>query len=467
MAYSYVGIQTLLLATEYSDIYWNCACLITNAGGADLLDADDVDRDEEDEEEDTKKKKNKSVNYGKISIALGKSKKDGLNVLPPDINESDLIFKPDATKGAIIYGLKGIDRIGTTLVYEIIKNRPYTSISDFMSKVKVNKTQMISLIKSGAFDILHTDRIQAMNDYLDIIADKKKRITLQNMMMLIKKDLIPSSLEFEVKVFNFNKYIKQFSDSTTYHLDNIAMKFYSEHFDMDLLSEVKVNALESYSTIKQTVWDNIYKKAMNPVRDWMKANQEQILAALNKSLYDEVVQKYALGDINKWDMDSLGTYCHDHELKNLKIETYGIENFDWLDPEPKISSEFRSKDGGIIRLYEITRICGTIIDKDKNKSTVTILTPSMQVVNVKVWKNQYAKWDRQISRKNPDGTKTIIEKSFFARGNKIIVTGIRRDDDFVPKKYKNTSYPLFEKIEEMDKDGFITKSTTERAEVEE
>lgn len=336
-----------------------------------------------------------------------------------------------------------------------------------MSKVKVNKTQMISLIKSGAFDILHTDRIQAMNDYLDIIADKKKRITLQNMMMLIKKDLIPLSLEFEVKVFNFNKYIKQFSDDTTYHLDNIAMKFYSEHFDMDLLSEVKVNALESYSTIKQTVWDNIYKKAMNPVRDWMKANQEQILAALNKSLYDEVVQKYALGDINKWDMDSLGTYCHDHELKNLKIEAYGIENFDWLDPEPKISSEFRSKDGGIIRLYEITRICGTIIDKDKNKSTVTILTPSMQVVNVKVWKNQYAKWDRQISRKNPDGTKTIIEKSFFARGNKIIITGIRRDDDFVPKKYKNTSYPLFEKIEEMDKDGFITKSTTERAEVEE
>lgn len=340
-------------------------------------------------------------------------------------------------------------------------------MQDFMLKVKVNKTQMVSLIKSGAFDNLHHDRMRAMVEYLELIADKKKRITLQNMMMLIKKDLIPAELEFEVKVFNFNKYLKQFSDGTTYHLDEIAMKFYLEHFDADLLSEVKVNVFESYSTISQSVWDAIYKKKMDPVREWMKANQAEILKTLNDSLYDDVYKKYALGDIDKWDMDSLGTYCHEHELKNLKIEAYGITHFENLDEEPVIASEFRSKDGGIIRLYEISRICGTVIDKDKNKSTVTILTPSMQVVNVKVWKNQYAKWDRQISRKNPDGTKTVVEKSFFARGNKLIITGIRREDDFVPKKYKNTSYPLFEKIEEMDVDGFITKSTTERVEVDE
>ena len=98
--------------------------MITNAGGADLLDAEDVDTEKEinpdeeisDEELDEmidatlakKKKKNKSVNYGKISVALGKSKKAGINVLPPDINKSDLIFKPDAEHNAIIYGLKGM-----------------------------------------------------------------------------------------------------------------------------------------------------------------------------------------------------------------------------------------------------------------------------------------------------------------------------------------------------------------------
>lgn len=470
LAYSFVGIQTLVLATQYSDIYWNCACLITNAGGADLLDADDVDREEEeDTEEDTpKKKKNKSVNYGKISVALGKSKKAGINVLPPDINKSDLIFKPDTEANAIIYGLKGIDRIGTSLVYEIIANRPYTSMEDFMEKVKVNKTQMVSLIKSGAFDNLYdNNRKYVMDTYLDLIADKKKRITLQNMMMLMRKELIPDDLVLEAKIYNFNKYLKGFVEGDCYKLGDSAIQFFNNHFDPDLLETVTINVFESYALIKQTVWESIYQKAMDKVRAWMKSNQQEILTQLNNALYDEVKQKYALGSIDKWDMDSLGTYCHDHELKDLKFNTYGITPFEYLDEEPKVESEFKTKDGITIRLFEINRICGTVIDKDKNKSTVTILTPEMQVVNVKVWKNQYAKWDRQISRKNPDGTKTIIEKSFFARGNKLIFTGIRREDDFVPKKYKNTGYPLFEKIEEMDSDGFITQSVTERAEVEE
>ena len=466
LAYSFVGIQTLYLATTYADIYWNCACLITNAGGADLLDADDVDSEAEDEEETTTKKKNKSVNYGKISVALGKSKKAGIKVLPPDINRSDLIFKPDPVRNAIIYGLKGINKIGTNLVFEIIENRPYTSMEDFMSKVKVNKTQMISLIKAGAFDELHTDRVAAMEAYLNLIADKKKRITLQNMAMLIRKDLIPEEFSFEVKVFNFNKYIKNFKSGDYYKLDAIAMRFFTENYDPDVLVDAVIDAEYSSGNIKQSTWDNTYKKAMDPVRDWMKANQQEILDALNNALYEEVKEKYAKGDINKWDMDSLGTYCHEHELKNIKKTAYKIVDFEDLDEEPVIASEFMTKDGSMIRMYEISRICGTVIDKDKNKSTVVLLTPTMQVVNVKVWKNQYAKWDRQISRKNPDGTKTVIEKSFFARGNKLIITGIRRGDDFVPKKYKSTSLPLFEKIEEMNDEGYITKSTTERAEVD-
>lgn len=481
LAYSFVGIQTLYLATTYSDIYWNCACLITNAGGADLLDAEEVDNDveevvdtdaeeiDEDEliEAVSKKYKNKSVNYGKISVALGKSKKAGINVLPPDINKSDLIFKPDAEQNAIIYGLKGIDRIGTNLVYEIIANRPYVSLEDFMNKVKVNKTQMVSLIKAGAFDNIYGDRENTMNSYLELIADKKKRITLQNMTMLFNKGLIPEELSFEAKVYNFTKYIRKFKQGDYYFLNHIAMRFFMENYDTDVLVDMVIDGEDNHALIKQSTWDNTYDKAMNPVRAWMKANQEEILSTLNRSLFEDVRDKYALGSIDKWDMDALGTYCHNHELANLNKRAYNIVDFEDLDPEPVIASEFQTKDGGVIRMYEISRICGTVIDKDKNKSTVVLLTPTMQVVNVKVWKNQYAKWDRQISRKNPDGTKTIIEKSFFARGNKLIITGIRRDDDFVPKKYKSTTLPLFEKIEEMDDEGFITKSTTERAEVEE
>ena len=335
-----------------------------------------------------------------------------------------------------------------------------------MSKVKVNKTQMVSLIKAGAFDNLYENRVATMNSYLDLIADKKKRITLQNMTMLFNKGLIPEELSFEAKVYNFTKYIRKFKDGDYYLLDRNAMRFFLEHYDTDVLIDAVIDGENNHAKIKQTTWDNTYDKAMNPVRAWMKENQQEILNKLNATLITEVSEKYAQGGIDKWDMDALGTYCHNHELANLNKRAYNIVDFEDLDKDPVIASEFLTKDGSMIRMYEISRICGTVIDKDKNKSTVVLLTPTMQVVNVKVWKNQYAKWDRQISRKNPDGTKTVVEKSFFARGNKLIITGIRRDDDFVPKKYKSTSFPLFEKIEEMDDEGFITKSTTERAQCE-
>ena len=86
----------------------------------------------------------------------------------------------------------------------------------------------------------------------------------------------------------------------------------------------------------------------------------------------------------------------------------------------------------------------------------------------KVWKNQYAKWDKQISERGEDGKKHVVEKSFFSKGTKLIITGIRRGDNFIPKKYKSTEYPLFEKIISLSEDGStIIDFAIERAEVEE
>lgn len=460
LAYSFVGIQTLYLATNYPSIYWNCACLIVNAGGADLLEIDDIN-----EEDD--KKKNKSVNYGKISAAIGESKSKNINVLPPDINKSDLIFKPDKDRNAIIYGMKGINRIGTQLVLDIFNNRPFDSIEDFLEKVKINKVQMISLIKAGVFDELYKNqnRNEIMDMYLELIADKKKRITLQNMQMLIAKNMIPQELDFERRLFNFNKYIKKSKHDDYYKLDNNAMRFFSENYDINLLEQLTVENNVQTAYIKQSIWDGIYKRGMEKVRVWMKANQEQILNDLNQSLLNDVAEKYTEGSISKWEMDSLGFYYHAHELDSLQNGLYHVVNFNKLPESPIVETKIQNKNGDVITLYKIVRIAGTVIDKDKNKSSVTLLTTT-GVVTVKVWKNQFAQWDKQISQRDSEGVKHVIEKSWFTRGTKLIITGIRRGDDFIPKKYKNTEYPLFEKIDELSEKGIIIQSSTERIEEE-
>ena len=58
---------------------------------------------------------------------------------------------------------------------KFIANRPYTSLEDFQSKVKVNRTQMLMLLKCGAFDNLYPDRMKAIEEYLATKAATKTK----------------------------------------------------------------------------------------------------------------------------------------------------------------------------------------------------------------------------------------------------------------------------------------------------
>ena len=466
LAYSIVALQEMNLAYKYPIIFWDTANLIVDSGAMNLSDEINLDDDEDEEDDEKEKIKNSSTDYGRIAAAIGKMQTRGLSFSLPNINISGITFSPDLDHNRIIYGLRGINRIGNQLIKDIFNNRPYNSIEDFLSKVKVNKTQMINLIKAGTFDELYNNsREEIMNHYLMLIADQKKRITLQNMQMLIAKGLIPEQYDFERRLFNFNKYIKQFKEGNFYKLDSAAVRFFRAKYNESLLQNLVVEGEETTALIPQSKWDSIYKRDIEPIRIWMKANQQEILTTLNQVLYNETAEKYAEGNISKWEMESLSFYYHDHELAKLRTDIYDIDDFNKIG-ENEIEKQFVTKTGDEITMFKIHRIAGTVIDKDKNKSTVTLLTTT-GVVTMKVWKNQFAKWDKQISQRGEDGKKHVIEKSFFQRGTKLIVTGIKRDDTFVPKKYKSTPYPLFEKIIKLDDKGFILESATERAEEEE
>ena len=68
-------------------------------------------------------------------------------------------------------------------------------------------------------------------------------------------------------------------------------------------------------------------------------------------------------------------------------------------------------------------------------------------------KEYFTLFDKQISVRQPDGTKKIMEKSWFNRGNMIVVTGIRSGDDFISKKYASTGGHQLYKINEVLMNG--------------
>jgi DNA polymerase-3 subunit alpha len=99
----------------------------------------------------------------RLAIEITECKHMGINVLPPDVNESFVEFAvvPDGkpTADPIRFGLNAIKNVGTGAVEEILRAREldgsFTSVEDFLSKVNVrivNRKAMESLIKSGAFD---------------------------------------------------------------------------------------------------------------------------------------------------------------------------------------------------------------------------------------------------------------------------------------------------------------------------
>lgn len=371
----------------------------------------------------------------------------GITIAPPDINKSKFSFIPDVENNQIIYGIKGITRVGDDIVKNIIANRPYTSIEDFSKKVKVNKTQMINLIKSGAFDTFG-DRVEIMKNYILSVADQKKRLTLQNMAMLIEKKLLPDTLNHEIAVYNFNKYLKKHKVGANYELDKFAFDFYEKHFDCDL---VFVENNRQY--ILQTNWDKIYKKAMDPVRAYLKENGVPMLFKLNTTLFNEVWDKYCGGTISKWEMDSISFYNHEHELSVVNNSEYDFANFYDLPEDPIIDRMMNFK-GKQVPMYKTFRFTGTVLGKDKNKGIVTLLTTD-GVVSVRIFKTQFAEYDKQISQRQPDGTKKIIEKSWFSRGNKIIVNGFRRGNDIVLKKYRGCPYHILSLITNINDDGTL------------
>jgi len=111
----------------------------------------------------------------RIAILVDEARKEGIMVLPPDINESldSFTLLPDNN---IRFGLTAIKNVGSNVVEAIVKERksngPYGSIGDFLSRVQskdLNKKSLESLIKAGAFDRLG-ERAQLLANLEEMLA---------------------------------------------------------------------------------------------------------------------------------------------------------------------------------------------------------------------------------------------------------------------------------------------------------
>lgn len=454
VAYSTIALQEMNLAYYFPLLYWNCACLSVNANAINeedyefLVDEEILElTDEEDE------KKNSKVSYDKIATAIGKFK-DTLTILPPDINKAKMGFTPNLEDNTIMFGLKGISLVGDDIVKEIIARRPYTSLQDFLNKMVVDnkkliaKNKVVNLIKAGCFDKLENkSRTEIMTSFINLLEPPKTNLNLNNFLMLINNDLVPEELNYEKGVYLFTKEIRKQKDGNGFYLleseDNILYQWYVKWIGKE------PPVINGQYRLKITEWDALYNNVMNSVRTWIKKDMPTLIEKLHHNAVQELWDKYCDGDILQWELDSLNFYHSGHPLTNCGVkESYNIENINDLH-ENDFDGYFVIN-GEQVPKMKLHTIVGTVLVKDKKANIIVLSTPD-GVIKVKIYKAQFAKYDKVIE----DSEGNVVDPSYLDKGNHLIITGILRDEMFIPKVYKNSKMPPIARLILNERNGLI------------
>jgi DNA polymerase III subunit alpha len=116
------------------------------------------------------------ANSDKVALFIADCRRMGIEVLPPDINESEEHFTV-VSENRIRFGLAAVKNVGLGAIDSIIEARAgggkFQSVRDFVSKIDLrlcNRKVLESLIKCGAFDSLGGHRAQYLAVLDDILA---------------------------------------------------------------------------------------------------------------------------------------------------------------------------------------------------------------------------------------------------------------------------------------------------------
>lgn len=412
-AYSIIGIQNLELNRRFPRIYWQTASL--------NVDSDSNSAD------------SKDIDYEKIASGIGKMRRNGVHVKLPDINKSDLQFTPDVEHNAIIYGLKPVKSLNNKIVKNIMDSRPYNSLEDVFTKLYneklITNTHLIAMVKSGMLDSFG-ERKQIMMEVIRYITDLKTNLTMQNVKLLLEANILEGRPELELIEFREsfkNKVIRRETTGVSKTKHKIFKVTDMETYDKLIGNEAIVQVMGDYYEVDEKEFKKVFDKKISKLKEWLKTDEP--IERANRYALNQQWKKYALGSYSAWEMETLSFYYHEHELANVDKEAYAISNFSELPEEPVIESynKFRGRE---IAKFALTNIAGTVIAKNPTKHIVTLITTDGSVVSIKYHSGSFSHYAKTVKK---DGK--VVEKSWFDKGNKLLIHGFRRGGQFVAKKY--------------------------------
>lgn len=407
--YSMILMIEMNIAYKWGSIFWKTACLTIDSG---------IIGDKE-----------SGTNYGKIAKSVENFKDE---IMPPSMSLSKVGFYPDLENQKIVYGLKTITGINGTIAQQIINNRPYVDIDDFIIKNIVNgdltNKMMIKLIKSGMFDEIEKNRKKLMIDFVSYVEPFKEKLSTAVLPKIINE--VPDKYKDALQSYLFLKEVKKKKNHAEFE------KFYRNNYREEAQQKLtkKYNESDYYDdetgnfVIEIKVLEKVVKDRMEILKEWLLTDEaKQTEARIRRQQY---WVENCLGSTAKWEMESISFYINEHELNEYPLEKYfNVGRFYEMPNEPVIEKFRTNKSGKKFPVLKTEIIAGTVVDSIPAKGLLTVIT-QFGVVPVRVGKGKFQYYHKKIMVGDEKNRK-CIDDSWFKRGNKLVFVGYRRESDFI------------------------------------
>jgi DNA polymerase III subunit alpha len=181
-------------------------------------------------------------NTDKVVKYVDEVKRLGLDLFPPDINKSDLVFSAKKIDGeeVVMFGMGAIKGAGDVAIKSILKARDeggvFTDLADFISRIdgsKVNKRVIESLTKAGAFDSFGYSRHALLEQIEKIVETVGKAAQAKKM---ATGSLFGDSDEL-TKIDIELEHLPEFSDKEILEFEKASLGFYVSGHPLDEYKE--------------------------------------------------------------------------------------------------------------------------------------------------------------------------------------------------------------------------------------
>ena len=231
-------------------------------------------------------------NTPKMSEYIADARKLGLEVLPPDINESDAGFTVKGNK--IRFGLAAVKGVGEAFANAISAERAggyYNSFDDFTERMtgrELNRQSLLALVSVGAFDSLGIAR-SSLVEALDVIlesASAAKRRNLDGQLDLFASlsqdgaesvSVTPSYEYPDVPEYDARKKLSLEKEYIGIYISGSLLEDYSKHISE--ISPISISAINASASE-----DNEADGEYGTVKDRQTVNIVGVVTASNKKM---------------------------------------------------------------------------------------------------------------------------------------------------------------------------------------